>query len=203
MVPLRTVLVALLTAAACVPTKHKPNTKTVAMDGGTGGTNAMTLTPCEAARRAIESNSFSAWTGLPPACTTEALFGISFDDQWGLQKLGATFEPARTHLLEISGYYRPMAYVRDGRPLMFDGMPTTVDGSWPPLASALGTAEAINDWIFGTVTIPKGEHIYARRGITVWMEPDKQQVIYVAVYAPTTVDEYVKRLRPSREKRMK
>lgn len=197
------VLLVLLAAAACVPAKHKPNSKTIPIDGGAGGTNTMTITPCEAARRAIESNSFAAWTGLPAECSAEALFGISFDNQWGLEKLGATFQPARTHLLEINGYYAPTAYVRDSRPLMFDGMPTPVDGSWPPLAAALGPAQSINDFIYGTVTIPKGEHIYAKRGITIWMEPERQHVIYVAVYVPTTVDEYVKRLRPSREKRMK
>lgn len=200
------VLLALLIAAACVPTKHSGNARTSAMDGGTGGTgesNAMTSNPCEAARHSIESNSFASWKGLPPECSTQALFGISFDENWGMQKLGSTFQPARAHLLEIAGYYRPMVYVRDGRPVMFDGMPHPVDGSWSAIATALGAAEAVYDWEFSTVPIPKGEHIYASRGITFWVNPNRDLIVYVAVYAATTVDEYEKRLRPSRGKRMK
>ena len=163
----------------------------------------MTPNLCDAARHAIETNGFGAWTGLPPECNTEALFGISFDEQWGMQKLGSTFQPARTHVLELAGYYRPLGYVRDGRPFMFDGMPNPVDGSWGALAASLGTADAIYDWELSTFPIPKGEHVYASRGITVWVNPSRDLIVYVTVYAATTVDEYVKRLRPSREKRMK
>jgi hypothetical protein len=47
-----------------------------------------------------------------------------------------------------------------------------------------------------------GEHIYAGRGITVVVNPDNQFVVHVAVYPPTTVADYLERLRPSLSKVM-
>jgi len=105
---------------------------------------------CDAARRAMETHRFTGWRGLPQHCTPDALFGVPFDDQWGGQPLGSDFGPARTHLLELGGYYRPMAYVREGHAVMFDAMTPALDGGWPVLAADLGTPEATFDWVFGT-----------------------------------------------------
>lgn len=156
---------------------------------------------CDAAGRVIEARRFVGWHGLPAGCTPEATFGIPLDERWGNQKLGTAFEPARTRLLEIGGYYRPMAYVRDGRLVMFDGMSSDLEGGWPLLAADLGEPEATLDWVFGTVPMPGGERIHARRGITVLLNPENDVVVYVSVYQATSVDEYVQRLRLRREKR--
>ena len=55
--------------------------------------------------------------------------------------------------------------------------------------------------MFGTVAMPGGELVYANRGLTIFLNPENRVVVYVTAYAPTTVDEYVLRLRPAREKR--
>jgi hypothetical protein len=156
---------------------------------------------CETARRAIESRHFIGWHGLPPKCTPDALFGLALNDQWGEMPLGNSFEPARSRLLEIGGYYRPMAYVRNGAVTMFDGMNPTLSCGWTELSDDLGTPEAKLDWIHGAVKMTGGERVHAGRGITVFINPENDFVIHVSLYVPATVEEYIRRLRLTREKR--
>lgn len=157
---------------------------------------------CQAARTAIEARRFIGWRGLPSGCSPAALFGVALDASWGELPLGPHSAPARSRLLEISGYYRPLAYVRDGVVVMFDGMNPALEGGWAALSNDLGPPEARLDWIHGPVNMPGGEQVYARRGITVLLNPDNQFVVHVSVYVPTSVDDYVRRLRLSREKRL-
>lgn len=153
------------------------------------------------ARNAIETRNFIGWRGLPSGCTPDTLFDVSLDEHWGELQLGKRFEPAKTRLLDTNGYYRPMVYVRDGVVVMFDGMNPALANSWDKLSEDLGTPEAKLDWVHGTVPMPHGERVYASRGITIFLNPENNFVIYVAVYVPTTVEGYVERLRQKREKR--
>ena len=202
----RLALVAAQRSAACPrPDRNQDpsHQKSVApAAGATRGADAMAPTNCDAARRAITAHHFLGWRGLAAGCAPEAVFGIPFDEQWGVEGLGSSFERARARLLDLGGYYRPMAYVRDGRAEMFDAMSPALDPGWPALSADLGVPEATFDWVFGTVPMPRGERVWAGRGITIWLNPENEKVVYVTVYAPTTVDDYVRRLRPSREKRM-
>ncbi len=94
-----------------------------------------------------------------------------------------------------------LACARDGALVMFDGMTPQLDGGWPALAADLGAPEATFDWIFGTVAMPAGELVYAKRGLTIFSNPENGAVAYITAYVPTTVDEYARLLRPPREKR--
>lgn len=164
-------------------------------------TKPQTLVTCDAAKRAIELRHFVSWRGLPAHCAPESVFGIKLDDTWGVQPLGSSFEKARTHLIELPGYGRALAYARDGALVMFDAMSPQLDGGWPALSADLGTPEVTNDWTFGTVAMPKGELVYANRGLTIFLNPENSVVVYITAYVPTTIDEYARRLRPPREKR--
>jgi hypothetical protein len=166
------------------------------------GPVAMTSTPCDAAKQQIERRHFIGWRGLPAACTSDALFGVAFDETWGAGKLGADFEPARQRVLELAGYYRPMAYVREGHVVAFDGMNPELDADWAALSKDLGEPDAKLDWVHGTTPMSAGERVYAQKGITVFLNPSNDFVVYVMVYVPTTVEQYTKLLRPSREKRI-
>jgi len=156
---------------------------------------------CGAAKLAIEARRFVGWHGLPTGCASDAMFGIKLDDSWGLQPLGSSFEKARSHVVELAGYGRSLAYARDGAIVMFDAMAPKLDGGWPALAADLGAPEATFDWIFGTIAMPAGELVYAKRGLTIYLNPENQAVAYITVYVPTTIDDYASRLRPPREKR--
>jgi hypothetical protein len=182
---------------ACGPSS--PSSTSGAGDGAKG--TDMTVMRCEEVREAIGARRFGDWRGLPPGCTAEELFGVPLDSSWGALPLGDGREQARSRLLELPGYYRPLAYARDGVVVAFDAMNPQLDGDPSALAESLGPPDATLDWIFGTVSMPGGEKVYAARGITLSLNPETQGVVYVTVYAPTTVESYLKRLRPPREKR--
>ncbi len=199
-------LVLLATLATCAPAEHpdplrKSDPPVIGGTPGSQGRDAMTTFNCDGARRAIEARHFQGWRGLPADCTPKAVLGIELDDTWGVMSLGSSFERARSHLVELPGYGRALAYARDGSLVLFDAMAPQLDGSWPALSADLGAPDATFDWTFGTVPMPGGEHVYASRGLTVFLNPENQVVAYVSVYAPTTVEIYARRLRPPREKR--
>lgn len=157
-------------------------------------------TGCEDARRAIEEIRFVGWRGLPAGCAPEALVGLALDERWGRRTLGSEELPARMHLLELAGYYRPLVSVREGSVVLFDGRnPALVDG-WPALEADLGAPERTQDFVHGTVPMRAGERIHATRGITIYLNPENQMVVHLAVYVPTTADDYLSRLRPELEK---
>ena len=161
----------------------------------------MTLGSCEEVRDAIAARRFVGWRGLPVGCKPDALFGVALDDQWGQLPLGDARDPARSRLLDLPGYYRPLAYVRDGIVVAFDAMNPELAGTVQALEDSLGPPEIVLDWVFGTVAMPRGERVYASRGITLFMNLENQKVVYVTVYAPTTSDAYQQKIRPPREKR--
>ena len=100
-------------------------------------TQPQTPMTCDAAKRAIEQRRFIGWHGLPAHCTPDSVFGIKLDDTWGVQPLGSSFEKARTHLIELPGYGRALAFARDGALVMFDAMSPRLDGDWPALSADL------------------------------------------------------------------
>jgi hypothetical protein len=160
----------------------------------------MTAT-CEAARKAIEAHRFIGWRGLPSQCAPDALFGVPLDERWGELQLGTSFEPARSRLLDIDGYYRPMAYVRGVCVVMFDAMNPVLDGGWGALSADLGRPDATQDWVHATTAMPGGVRIYASKGVTIFLNPRNDFVIHVSLYAPATVEEYITRLLVNWEKR--
>jgi len=203
---LRLALVASI--VACARADHPDPVRTMTdptIQAATAGSDAMTQPKppmtCDAAKRAIESRLFVGWRGLPAGCAPDAVFGIKLDDAWGAMSLGSSFETARTHLVELEGYGRALAYARDGAVAMFDAMAPDLEGGWPALSADLGPPEATFDWTFGTVVMPAGELVYATRGLTIFLNPENRVVAYISVYVRTTVDEYARRLRPPREKR--
>jgi hypothetical protein len=153
----------------------------------------MTMT-CDDAKQAIEARRFVGWTGLPATCTAQEMFGILPDAEYGHRRLGTA--TAGMRLLDLPGYYRPLVSVRDGVVVLFDGTNPELEGGWAALSADLGEPEAKEDFTHGTIERPGGEWIYAARGITVFVRSDTTVAVHVAVYAPTTVSDYLARLRP-------
>lgn len=156
---------------------------------------------CDDARRAIEARRFIGFRGLPTGCTPDAVFGLRIDESWGRLPLGSSADESGSRLIERAGYGGALAYERGGFVVAFDAMTPQLDGGWPALAADLGTPDATFDWVFGTVPMPGGERVYVRRGLTIFLNPENEVVVYLTAYAPTTVEEYARRLRPPREKR--
>src|SRR5262249_37031208 len=113
------------------------------------GADTMPPHTCADARAAIENRRFEGWSGLPPDCTPDALSGVAFDDAtWGQLPLGVAHHPTRSRLLELTGYYRPLARVRDGVVVLFEGSNPALAGDVAGLLSSLGKADEVADFVF-------------------------------------------------------
>jgi hypothetical protein len=129
-------------------------------------------------------------------------FNVPADvSEWPLRPLGDRFEPARFRVLGRDGFYRPTINVRDGAVVLFDAALPEVD--FAALTADLGEPEERHDYAFGTLAVDDGEWIYARRGITVFVNTDPDRVLHVALYAPTSAADYAERLRPHLEKTLR
>jgi len=150
---------------------------------------------CEEAKQAIEARRFVGWRGLPAGCKPDVMFGEKFDEkEWPMRRLGKK----STHWLQVDvpGYYSPTVSVRANVVVLFDGMNPELDGGWAPLAADLGQPEAKLDWYRDTLLMKGGEWVYPARGITIFGRAAGDAALHVAVYAPTTLAEYEKSLRP-------
>lgn len=146
---------------------------------------------------AIERRAFGGWRGLPEGVAPAELFpALAGHEHWGRRSLGDAFEPADFTVLELPGWYRPTVSVRDGAVVLFDGMNPELDGGLGALAAELGQPATLLDYHHGTLPVQAGEWPYPDRGITLFVNTTADRVLHVALYAPATLDAYVRRLRP-------
>jgi hypothetical protein len=106
-------------------------------------------------------------------------------------------------LLDITGYYRPTASIRDNKLVLFDGMNPELLGGFARLRDDLGEPVARLDWFYGTLEIPNGEWVYPERGITIFLNTLADKVLHIAVYRCTDLGNYVSTLRPNLRKELR
>lgn len=71
------------------------------------------------------------------------------------------------------------------------------DAAGEPLAAAdLGEPEAVLDTVLGRLRLPGGELVYASRGLALRVNPENGVLLGALGFAPTSSDEYRRRLRP-------
>jgi hypothetical protein len=142
----------------------------------------------------IRRRDFIGWTGLPADLAPADLGADGDPESWAPRRLGEAHEPARRRGLDLEGYRHPEVSVREGRVVLFDGAFPQLD--YDALIADLGDPEERLDYVHGFIHVGEGEWIYGARGITVFINTDATQLLHIAVYAPTTVAEYVAHLRP-------
>jgi hypothetical protein len=171
-----------------------------------GRPEIMTIDACQAAARAIRERQFVGWRGLPGGCTPAALVpGLpdplpELADQ-PARRLGSDASSAAFVVLELPGWYRPMASFRGGSVVLVDGMTPELAGGAAPLLADLGAPAAKLDWDYGTLPIAHGEWPYPERGVTLFLNTTSDKVLHMALYVPTTLEVYLRTLRPPLAKR--
>jgi hypothetical protein len=65
-----------------------------------------------------------------------------------------------------------------------------------PLAPDFGTPEATLDTLLGDIILSNGEWVFASRGVALRVNPGNGLLLGVVAFAPTTADEYMRRIRP-------
>jgi hypothetical protein len=153
---------------------------------------------CADARDRIVRVELSGWRGLPAGCRPSELFAELSDDtsEWAVRPLGEDFERAAFAVVDLPGYYRPTVSVRDGAVVMFDGMNPRLAGGLEALVADLGEPEARLDYHHGTLPVEQGEWVFPSRGAALFVDTAADTALHVALYAPVTLEQYLRLLRP-------
>jgi hypothetical protein len=199
--------------AACAGCAGEAGRKTA----GTGAGEPVTTAPkgkpglimtdaCQTASQAIRARHFIGWRGLPAGCAPSALVPGLPDPLPDLgeqpaRRLGSDASSAAFVLLDLTGWYRPMASFRAGELVLIDGMNPELEGGAAPLIADLGLPATRLDWDYGTLPIAQGEWPYPERGVTVFLNTTSDKVLHLALYQPTTLEVYLRTLRPPLAKR--
>ena len=145
------------------------------------------------------------WAGLPAISADDALaeLGLAYDPalaQWSLRGepptearwIGA---PSR----RFAGGLRLWLADDDTVELVEAMRPLADDGS-AIAAPDLGSAEAAIDLDIDGTVLARGELVYAARGLAVRCDPKNRALLGLLGFAPTSLDDYLARLRPAPER---
>jgi len=153
---------------------------------------------CEAALELLAASSFQAWQGLPLDCSIEDLtrhFGAPLGGP-ARAALGEDMLPTDFMVFQMSGQSRPLrAFEEQGRVLLLDQEYPVLGDDADTLRAALGAPEAQLDFPWNVLVLKEAEWVYPRRGLTLFINPDTRKILRWAVYAPTDLVTYKRRLR--------
>jgi hypothetical protein len=88
-------------------------------------------------------------------------------------------------------------WLEGDRVVLLEGMSPSDDDGQPATAPDLGVPDETFDTNLGAVTIEGGERVFADRGLAIRLNPANGILLGLAAFAPTTVDDYRRRLRPA------
>jgi hypothetical protein len=156
-----------------------------------------TSNPCAAALRSFAAGDLAAWTGLPIGCTDADLAGAFPASNAGVEagdgRLSNT--PAKFRMYSAVDPLSPVQAWFDAADAAFliTWDAPTIAGDVASLLSVLGAPDRKLDPGVG-YHADAHQWIYASRGLTLWVREHRTDVARVAVYAPTTPDDYEARL---------
>ena len=143
------------------------------------------------------------WTGLAPAMSVEDLTGLGVvidRDFTGTGALGSDQVAARWFAAESFGYESGVrVWVIDDECVLIEAQFPIDDDGNPTIAGDLagfGAADGALDTFLGRVRIPRAEHVYASRGLTISVNPETDMVLSIYGYQATTFRDYEQRIRP-------
>ena len=145
--------------------------------------------------RFIDTADVSEWTGLPDDAA--ALLGLDlaeaflFGGRMGEPPSSTGWIPLATR--RFTDGLR--AWVDQDRIVLLEGAMPADDGGGFLGIPELGEPEAALDFAFGPLTIVGGERVYASRGLAICVNPRSGVLLALRGFAPTTADDYRRRLR--------
>lgn len=153
---------------------------------------------CEAALALLAAGSFQEWQGLPPGCSIDDLTRYLGAPLGGPARaaLGEDLQPTDFMVFQLGGQSRPLrAFDEQGRALLLDLEYPALGDDADTLRAALGAPEAQLDFPWNVLVLREAEWVYPRRGLTLFINPDTRKILRWAVYAPTDLETYRRRLR--------
>ncbi|MDX2152672.1 MAG: hypothetical protein SFV54_18165 [Bryobacteraceae bacterium] len=149
------------------------------------------MADCPATLERFRDRDFRDWHGLPPCRWQDAasLF-TPVGSGPGSGRLGNSLQRF-FRVVETPGYARTQVWL-DGDSVI------AVEGQRPRGAvdtSGLGEPDAKLDAAWDVLSLAKGEHVWASRGLSILSKPNGT-VLRVMAFAPVPLREYIETLRP-------
>jgi hypothetical protein len=157
------------------------------------------LALCVIALKALTWPELDHWKGLPSNCTLEAVgkvFTVPPGDWRGAGYVGE--EPRELSWLTVSGNNFPHSvrvWLDGDLVVLMDAEILGNESNLNMLLRKFGMPALQLDSYFGNAAMPKSEWVYPEMGLTLFVEPDNHNLLRVAVYPATTVEEYRKKFR--------
>lgn len=154
--------------------------------------------PCRIALQLFAEKQFVNWRGLPRGCSltdVTAMFSL-LNQGVGVGHLGRRQRQVEFRMLQIKGYQRTVRAWFDAKQLaMLDAEHPGLEQQLSSVLASLGEPEAKLDFYWDVLEIKKGELVYASRGITFFTDPSDHRVLRLLVFPPTTLDDYIEKIR--------
>jgi hypothetical protein len=149
---------------------------------------------CHDALARIAVRDLDGWAGLP-ACTLADVEAVWRPSEAAARPVVLGRETAEAqHVDTGDGWVR--VWSRDGAVVLID-----IDGPLEVDVAALGEPDARLTAHAGFASYPDGELVFAARGLAVGVAPESGVVLYAAVFAPCSVEDYTARLQIDRKQR--
>lgn len=160
----------------------------------------MTQRPtCKQALTAFVERRLAEWTGLPPGCRLDDLTASAPLANEGIGSGVVGGRPLQYRMVVASGYPRPVRAWLDGDALVIlDAEYPDPTGRLVTEIERLGEPEARLDTTWEVLELRGAEWVYPSRGIAAFVNPDNRIVLRLVGFGPTTLPDYLGRLRLSR-----
>jgi hypothetical protein len=161
-------------------------------------TPAGNVSSCDAALELLAAARFGEWQGLPSTCSIDDLsrrFGPPLGGP-ARAALGEDQLPTDFMVFGLNGQSRPLrVFEEHRRVLLLDLEYPTLGGDADTLQAALGAPAARLDFPWNVLLLKDAEWVYPGRGLTLFINPDTRKILRWAVYTPTDLETYMRRLR--------
>jgi hypothetical protein len=151
---------------------------------------------CKAALDAFAAGDFRHWQGLPAGCELSA---IADKDTLRRQAEGTGLlgqGRASFRMITMEHYAEAVrVWHVDDKILLMDVRYPVISPDLKDLLAALGKPETLLDSHFSNIVLEKSEWVYASKGLSLFINPDNFLLLRLAVYHPTSVDDYHQKFR--------
>ena len=148
--------------------------------------------------RIFARRELAAFPGLAPRTNLDdvaAVFGL--DRSWrGQDVLGSEQRRADWFRASAEGFAQGIRVCADGDDvLLLDASPVELPDTLAPVLESLGEPDARLDSYLGTLEIERSEFVYAKRGLTFYINPANGVLFRIVAFAPTELENYQRTLR--------
>ncbi len=157
-------------------------------------TNSTEMKPTDSihALQQFDQRQFSDWHGLSPECTASDVANYAGGDlsQSGTHWLGEKKLAASFVSLAFQGYEDPVKlWFRGDQVVSLEAEYPQLDDAKALLAS-LGKPDATLDFYFDIMLNQGGEYVFCEKGITLFMDSQREDAVKISVYPPMNLDDY-------------